>query len=86
MDDNVDVTTPNERDTVVDIDTAYDNYTDDENEDYNETMENDWQGPVVQECEGVQHDVVPDDQEDPIRLAREEVQASRRNSYSTREK
>ncbi|KAL4197339.1 hypothetical protein AMTRI_Chr04g187840 [Amborella trichopoda] len=49
-------------------------------------MENDWQGPIVQECEGAQHDAVPDDQEDPMRLAREEVQASRSSSYSTKER
>ncbi|KAL4189672.1 hypothetical protein AMTRI_Chr08g208310 [Amborella trichopoda] len=49
-------------------------------------MENNWQDPVIQECEGAQHDVVPNEQEDLMRLTREEVQASRHNSYSTRER
>ncbi|KAL4185246.1 hypothetical protein AMTRI_Chr10g229780 [Amborella trichopoda] len=49
-------------------------------------MENNWQEPVIQECEGAQHDVVPDEQEDLIRLAWEEVQALRYRSYSRRER
>ncbi|KAL4200083.1 hypothetical protein AMTRI_Chr03g147930 [Amborella trichopoda] len=49
-------------------------------------MENNWQDPVIQECEGAQHEAMPDEQEDIMRLAWEEVQASRRSSYSTRER
>ncbi|ERN05210.1 hypothetical protein AMTR_s00007p00045020 [Amborella trichopoda] len=68
-----------------------DDYTQDEDEaqDDEETdgiMENNWQDPVIQECEGAQHDVVPNEQKDLMRLTREEVQASRHNSYSTRER
>ncbi|KAL4185200.1 hypothetical protein AMTRI_Chr10g4720 [Amborella trichopoda] len=49
-------------------------------------MESNWQEPVIQECEVAQHDAVPDEQEDLMRLSREEVQASRLSSYSTRER
>ncbi|ERM94033.1 hypothetical protein AMTR_s00010p00024500 [Amborella trichopoda] len=91
MDNNADVATPNEGDMAVDMDTDYNDYAEDEyevqdDEEIDGTMENDWQGPIVQECEGAQHDAVPDDQEDPMRLAREEVQASRSSSYSTKER
>ncbi|ERM97723.1 hypothetical protein AMTR_s00121p00117100, partial [Amborella trichopoda] len=91
MDDNADVTTPNEGDMAVDMDTGYDDYAQDEdeaqdNEETDGTMENDWQGPVVQKCERAQHDAVSDDQEDPMRLTREEAHTSRRNSYSTMER
>ncbi|KAL4187427.1 hypothetical protein AMTRI_Chr09g18950 [Amborella trichopoda] len=63
MDDNADVTTPNEGDMAVDMDTGYDDYAQDEdeaqdNEETDGTMENDWQGPVVQKCERAQHDAL----------------------------
>ncbi|ERN10408.1 hypothetical protein AMTR_s00026p00170240 [Amborella trichopoda] len=78
MDDNVNVATSNERDMAMDLD---DNYTQDEDEAQDDetdgTMENNWQEPVIQECEGAQHDALPDEQEELMRLAREEVQASR---------
>ncbi|ERN17847.1 hypothetical protein AMTR_s00047p00200620 [Amborella trichopoda] len=66
VDDNAYVAAPNEGDMVVDTDTDYDDYVQDENEgqddaETTETMENDWQGLVVQECEGAQHDEVLDD-------------------------
>ncbi|ERN07731.1 hypothetical protein AMTR_s00012p00056350 [Amborella trichopoda] len=73
------------------MDTDYDDYAEDEDEAHDDdetdgTMENNMQGLVVQECEEAQHDAVPNDQKDPMRLAQEEVQASRRSNYSTRER
>ncbi|ERM99101.1 hypothetical protein AMTR_s00101p00129880 [Amborella trichopoda] len=62
-------------------------YADDEDEeqDDDETdriMKNDWQRLVVQECDRAQHDKIPNIQEDdPLILAREEIQASRHNNY-----
>ncbi|ERM97851.1 hypothetical protein AMTR_s00118p00130930 [Amborella trichopoda] len=44
-----------------------------QNDETDETMENNWQKPVIQECEGAQHDAVADEEEDLMRLAREEV-------------
>ncbi|ERM98885.1 hypothetical protein AMTR_s00114p00020320 [Amborella trichopoda] len=74
MDDNVNVAASNEGDIIMDMD---DDYTQDEDEAYddetNGTMENNWQEPVIQEREGAQHDAVPNEQEDLMRLAREEV-------------
>ncbi|ERM96336.1 hypothetical protein AMTR_s00001p00208910 [Amborella trichopoda] len=66
MDDNADVAASNEGDIAVDMDTDCDDYTQDEDEVHDDektdgTMENDWQDLVVQECEGAQHDAVPDD-------------------------
>ncbi|KAL4195268.1 hypothetical protein AMTRI_Chr05g72490 [Amborella trichopoda] len=52
MDDNADIVAPNEGDTILDMDTDYHEYTDDEDEKQDdketyEIMENDWQGPDV---------------------------------------
>ncbi|ERN01760.1 hypothetical protein AMTR_s00097p00144760 [Amborella trichopoda] len=87
MDDIVNVAASNEGDMTMDMD---DDYTQDEDEAQDDgidgTMENNWEEPVIQECEGVQHDAVPDEHEDLMRLAWEEVQALRHRSYSTRER
>ncbi|KAL4181247.1 hypothetical protein AMTRI_Chr12g270310 [Amborella trichopoda] len=87
MDGNVNVAASNERNMAMDMD---DDYTQDEDEAQDDetdgTMKNNWQDSVIQECEGAQHDVVPDEQEDLMRLAREEVQTWRYRSYSTRER
>ncbi|ERN08845.1 hypothetical protein AMTR_s00015p00091900 [Amborella trichopoda] len=87
MNNNVNVATSNEGNMTMDMD---DNYTQDEDEALDDetdgTMENNWQEPVIQECEGAQHDAVPDEREDLMRLASEEVQALRYRSYSTRER
>ncbi|KAL4201275.1 hypothetical protein AMTRI_Chr02g257920 [Amborella trichopoda] len=87
MDDNVNVAASNEGDMTMDMD---DDYTQDEDEAHDdetyETMENNWKEPIIQECEGAQHDAMPDEQEDLMRLAREEVQALKHRSYSTRER
>ncbi|KAL4204033.1 hypothetical protein AMTRI_Chr01g130160 [Amborella trichopoda] len=87
MDDIVNVAASNEGDMTMDMD---DDYTQDEDDAQDDgidgTMENNWEEPVIQECEGVQHDAVPDEHEDLMRLAWEEVQALRHRSYSTRER
>ncbi|KAL4196822.1 hypothetical protein AMTRI_Chr04g248150 [Amborella trichopoda] len=88
MDDNVDVAASNERDMVMDMDDDYTHDEDDaqDDEEINGIMENNWRDPVIKECEGAQHDAVPDEQEELMRLAQEEIQATRRNSYLTKER
>ncbi|ERN08831.1 hypothetical protein AMTR_s00015p00025140 [Amborella trichopoda] len=71
--------TSNEGDMTMDMD---DDSTQDENEAHDdeetdETMENNWREPVIQECKGAQHHAVSNEHEDLMRLAREEVAASR---------
>ncbi|ERM96624.1 hypothetical protein AMTR_s00001p00271920 [Amborella trichopoda] len=73
------VTTPNEGDMAYDIDTDYNKYTEDEDEEQDDkstdgAMENNLQGPIMEECEGAQHYTVLDvHEDDPLRLVREEV-------------
>ncbi|XP_011628504.1 uncharacterized protein LOC105421726 [Amborella trichopoda] len=87
MDDNVNVAASNEGDMTMDMDDDYTQDEDDAHDDETyETMENNWKEPIIQECEGAQHDAMPDEQEDLMRLAREEVQALKHRSYSTRER
>ncbi|ERM98776.1 hypothetical protein AMTR_s00348p00015270, partial [Amborella trichopoda] len=63
MDDNVDVVASNKGDMPMDMDDDYTHDEDDAQDDKetDETMENNWRDPVIQECEGAQHDAVPDD-------------------------
>ncbi|ERM97722.1 hypothetical protein AMTR_s00121p00116660, partial [Amborella trichopoda] len=88
MDDNANVAASNKGDMAMDKDDDYTRDEDDaqDDEETDGTMENNWLDPVIQKCEGAQHDAAPDEQEELTRLAREEVQASRRSSYSTRER
>ncbi|KAL4184816.1 hypothetical protein AMTRI_Chr10g227420 [Amborella trichopoda] len=59
MNDNVNVAASNEGDMTMDMD---DDYTQDEDEEQDdetvETMENNWQEPLIHECEGAQHDAL----------------------------
>ncbi|ERM94019.1 hypothetical protein AMTR_s00136p00107420 [Amborella trichopoda] len=92
MDANNNVVAPNKKDMVEDMGIDNEEYADDKDEYQDDkqiyrAMKNDWQEPVVEGCEGAQHDTMLDvKDEDAVQLVREEVQTSKHSSYSIRER